>query len=562
MKARVFGFLAVVLAYSCTEYSSKDASPTFGEAFFSDEEKIEAYLNPTQPEGLISLDQDWIFLGKDSIPGIDREFPLLTGAEAIHLPHRLPYANHSFWYSKKTKLQPGILWIDADDGAQLWVNRSRLPRSSVGDFFEVQDSGQVELSIRAVNNAMAGGLRGVRWISFGEYETWDNRNSLLRDSIFLSRKTDLIADSSLHKKIEALSVEDRMKALDEYPLLMTEPVLLFDSKGGKFVRWLSEKPGKAVIRFSDGKEKEVESSEEVFTFFPEQEGELEFWILQEKSRFGPFKLKNPASNSIRKIAIWGDSQGGWATFHRIAIQIESRQADLSIGAGDLVNNGSDQLGYPRFLQKLSLMRTAQFLAPGNHDYDGFYEDLDPVEMKKHLFLDSETTYGVQIFDSLGVIRLDPNEHFPVGIPAGSGQRKWLEKVLESEVWRNLTWKLVVLHQPPFSQGWPDYHGEESIRLLLEPFFHRRLIDVVVAGHTHDYERLTRDFSGHPVTFLVVGGAGGGLEPEGKSADYPQMDTLIKQHHFGILEMQNGGLKWEVFGVEGGILDRFFIPKRE
>jgi hypothetical protein len=80
----------------------------------------------------------------------------------------------------------------------------------------------------------------------------------------------------------------------------------------------------------------------------------------------------------------------------------------------------------------------------------------------------------------------------------------------------------------------------------------------VAGHTHDYERLTRDFSGNEVTFLVVGGAGGGLEPNGKSSEFPKMDMLIKTHHFGILKVKKERLDWEVYGVEGEVLDRFVM----
>jgi hypothetical protein len=167
---------------------------------------------------------------------------------------------------------------------------------------------------------------------------------------------------------------------------------------------------------------------------------------------------------------------------------------------------------------------------------------------------------MQVLGPLAVITLDPNVNFPVSIPSETTQRTWFEEAMELEVWKAATWKMIVLHQPPYSQGWPEYHGEKSIQELLEPYFHRGLVDVVVAGHTHDYERLTRDFSGSEVTFLVVGGAGGGLEPEGKSSEFPQMDKLIKTHHFGILEVKKEGLNWVVYGVDGEVLDRYVIER--
>lgn len=236
-------------------------------------------------------------------------------------------------------------------------------------------------------------------------------------------------------------------------------------------------------------------------------------------------------------------------------------ADLSIGAGDLVNNGSEELCYPRFLQKLTTMEAPQLLVPGNHDYDGFYDDLNPRLMRKHLFRSQDSTYGMQVVGPLVILTLDPNVHFPVDLPEGSTQRQWFEQTMESEAWQEADWRMVVLHQPPYSQGWPGYHGEKTIRRLLEPYFHRGLIDLVVAGHTHDYERLSMQFSGHSVHFLVVGGAGGGLEPEGKSSEFPVMDKMVKQHHFGILEIKKEGIDWKVFGLEGEVLDRFSATKK-
>jgi len=551
--------LTFLVAQGCTSINSKNASPTFGEAFFSDESELESYFNPGVALKTTTLDSGWIFLGKDSIPGIEREIAVFENGESISLPHRLSFANHSFWYQTTVKLEPGILLIDADDGAQLWVNGKRVPRSERGEFFEIADSGQKELLIRAVNNAMAGGLRKVTWISQTDFLNVEKNKLEIRDSILAERKSRLMKDQDFSSKLVDLSHSEKNLLLEQYPILMTEPVLILGTDGKYFLRWVGEKTGASNLIFSNGTEKVVTSEDGVFSFEPAAT-ELEFSLFQEKSNLGDFTFLLPKTDSDLKIAVWGDSQGGWKTFHRIASQIETHQPDLSIGAGDLVNNGSDEFAYPRFLQTLSLMKTPQLLVPGNHDYDGFYEDLDAELMKKFLFREGDQTYGMQVLGPLAVITLDPNTHFPVSIPDETPQRTWFDEAMESESWKAASWKMIVLHQPPYSQGWPDYHGEKTIQDLLEPYFHRGLVDVVVAGHTHDYERLTRDFSGNSVTFLVVGGAGGGLEPEGKNSEFPQMDKLIKTHHFGILEIKKEGLNWEVFGVDGEVLDRYVIEK--
>jgi len=559
MNKLVILLFAFLFAVGCATTESKNASPNFGEAFFSDESQLEAYFNPAVALETVSLDSGWIFLGMDSIPGIERDITALDAGEAITLPHRLTAANHNFWYKTKVRLEPGVLLIDADDGAQLWVNGTQIPRSEREEFFEISDSGEKELLIRAVNNAMAGGLRKVTWISQEEFLTGEKRKLAIRDSISLERKSRLIKDQALFPKLADLSLAEKKIMLEDYPILLTEPVMILGTDGTYFLRWVSEKAGTARLTFPEGTEKEVKSENGVFTFEP-GEDELGFRLYQDKSNLGNFEFTIPKLENDLKIAVWGDSQGGWKTFAQIAKQIQMHQPDLSIGAGDLVNNGSEELAYPRFLQILSLMKTPQLLVPGNHDYDGFYEDLEPDLMRKFLFRGEEPTYGMQVLGPMAVITLDPNTNFPVSIPSGTPQRTWFEAAIESEAWKAATWKMIVLHQPPYSQGWPDYHGEKSIQELLEPYFHRGLVHVVVAGHTHDYERLTRDFSGNTVTFLIVGGAGGGLEPEGKNSEFPKMDKLIKTHHFGILEVKREGLNWGVFGVDGEVLDRYEIKK--
>jgi predicted phosphodiesterase len=288
---------------------------------------------------------------------------------------------------------------------------------------------------------------------------------------------------------------------------------------------------------------------------------LNFRISQEKSQFGSFNFSAPLPAEKVKLAVWADSQGGWKTFAQLVKLINSHQPDLSIGVGDLVSDGSEELAYPRLLSHVSGLSFPQLLIPGNHDYDGFYEDLNPQFFKKYIYGKDAKTFGLQLFGPVGLISLDPNENFPVEIKDASSQADWFHKTMLSEEWKSSPWKIIMLHQPPYSQGWPGYHGEKSIREFLEPYFHAGLIDLVISGHTHDYERLTREFSGNPVTFLIVGGAGGGLEPEGEDSDFPVMDRLIKKNHFGMIQADSVRLELEVFGLKGEKLDSLILRNK-
>ncbi|MDF2157260.1 metallophosphoesterase [Algoriphagus sp. CAU 1675] len=560
MRTFWIGCCALLLIQAC---QPKSTSPTFGEVFFSDGFQIGEYLDDGfSGENLFLLDSGWRYLGSDSIPGIEREFPgVMDTGEHILLPHRLSLPNHSMWYHWEGFLDQGVLIVDADDGVQVWLDGERVKRSPERELFEVKGAGKRSLILRVVNNAMAGGLRKIHWMKEENYWKWKNSLQVRRDSVLTRRKLDLLEDESLKDQLEKLSFEERGEILKSYPIVFTSPLLLLGTDGIPFLRWVSEQGGEARLVFQGGKEVKVQSQDGIFNYDLSKESSLSFELFQGKSHQGSFEFELPVAKDSVKIAIWGDSQGGWETFRKISEEIEKHQVDLSVGAGDLVNNGSEELAYPRLLQVLGEMKTLQLLVPGNHDYDGFYEDLKPKPMHAYLFKEKQKTYGLQFFGPLAVMTLDPNTFFPVSLPEGSEQREWMDKQLNSEKWASSPWKMVVLHQPPYSQGWPDYHGEESIRELLEPYFHKGLIDIVQAGHTHDYERWTGEFSGNRVHFLIVGGAGGGLEKEGMSSAYPEMDLLVKKHHYGIMNLKEDAIQLQVFGLGGEVLDEFRINKK-
>jgi predicted phosphodiesterase len=420
----------------------------------------------------------------------------------------------------------------------------------------------VQLQVRVINNAMAGGLRKVQWISRNDYSVLERHMSRAADSLHVLRKVQLLQNTKLKKSLLLRTWKQQKEALQPLPILLAAPNLILGADLRWFVRWVSEQPGEASVVLATGEAVLLTSTSGIFTL-PVSGKFIAFRLYQAAAYQGQYSFTLPKvdADSIR-VALWGDSQGGWRAFAQVAEQVKKVGVDLSIGAGDLVADGAEAKSYVSFLQVLSGMQSPQLLVPGNHDYDGNYDSLQPKALRAYLMRDSETTYGFHRIGPLAVMTLDPNAYFPVSLPAASAQREALEGVLASSDWQEASWRMVVLHQPPYSQGWPGYHGEYSIREVLEPYFHQGWIDLVVAGHTHDYERLQREFSGHAVHFFVVGGGGGGLEPEGIKSDYPVMDQLIKKHHVGILQLDKNQMRWSVLDLEGQVLDSLSLVKKQ
>jgi arabinogalactan endo-1,4-beta-galactosidase len=73
--------------------------------------------------------------------------------------------------------------------------------------------------------------------------------------------------------------------------------------------------------------------------------------------------------------------------------------------------------------------------------------------------------------------------------------------------------------------------------------------------------LTKEFSGNQVHFFNVGGAGGGMEPEGRMSDYPKMDRLIKKHHVAIAEVTDAVFVIRVLGSNAELLDELTLTKK-
>ncbi len=64
------------------------------------------------------------------------------------------------------------------------------------------------------------------------------------------------------------------------------------------------------------------------------------------------------------------------------------------------------------------------------------------------------------------------------------QALWLEKLMQSDAYRNARYKVVFMHIPPFYSN--DAHGSMHCRKLFSPLFDKYKVDLVVCGHTHVY----------------------------------------------------------------------------
>ena len=139
----------------------------------------------------------------------------------------------------------------------------------------------------------------------------------------------------------------------------------------------------------------------------------------------------------------------------------------------------------------------------------------------------------------------------VACKAGSAQETWLANDLATH--RN-TCTLAYFHQPLFSAG-------PTTNSAVRPFWndlYAAHADVVLNGHKHNYERLTKlNPSGAPATNgirEIIAGTGG--ENHSISAKLYPGTEASDGGHFGILEMtlQTGRYAWQFVSDKGAVID--------
>jgi hypothetical protein len=391
-----------------------------------------------------------------------------TTRQHVTLPHRVMAPDTALWYTQELELSSGrALLVDADDGAQVFVDTRRLDHYRRWFFVPDELTGRHRLTIRVLNNAMHGGLRRVTLV----------------DATTVPRAGQ--------------------------PTIATPP-------------------GFAPIdrRVAQGAE-----------------------------------LGLPPRTRPCAFTAWADSQSGWSTFSRIVTLMAQRPSAFTVGIGDLVSDGSDPENWPMFVETLKpLALTMPVVAiAGNHDYDGYYNDLR-ARLYEQWFGRPQATWFAWSCGPARFVALDMNREFPVGMSPESEQWRWLEAETQSAAWRSARWRVLLLHQPPWSKSWEGYEGDLVVRQIVERLVRARGLHVVLAGHSHAYEHLVRTVGDRQVHILITGGAGGGLEDVKANALSTPTERIAVRHHFLHAVADRDALTFTAIDVDGTTFDAVVLTR--
>lgn len=169
-------------------------------------------------------------------------------------------------------------------------------------------------------------------------------------------------------------------------------------------------------------------------------------------------------------------------------------------------------------------------------------------------------------------------------------RSWVEKDLKDS---DATWKFVTFHQPAFSCD--DYHAKEQRMRMLANVFQDNGVDVVFAGHAHNYQRtfplrfkpklidsipkmnvdgtvdgeviLDKQYDGSKevkprgIIHLVTGAGGAKLYDRSKVIECRFIDKFVAGlHSFTVCDVKGNALQVKQIAEDGTVIDSFKLSK--
>lgn len=279
-----------------------------------------------------------------------------------------------------------------------------------------------------------------------------------------------------------------------------------------------------------------------------------------------------SSPGRNRLVVIGDAGSGQPIQRRIADQMmkfhQRAPFDTVLMLGDNVYPDGNPRDFPLKIQAVyePFFRMGVRFKPvlGNHDVKGGFGDqqlalwkvppyyqfsLGPPENRVDFFALDTTA---MLTGTLGAYKKNPE----AGRRRAALQMQWLDQALAKSTARM---KVVYGHYPVYSSG---HHGfletiRHDFREQLEPVLKKHGVDLYLSGHEHHYER-TRPMGG--VTYMVSGAAGKSPRRTFPLTLHPR-EKVLSKNHFIAFEATRQGLTFQVYGLNGELLDYGAIPAK-
>lgn len=274
-----------------------------------------------------------------------------------------------------------------------------------------------------------------------------------------------------------------------------------------------------------------------------------------------FKTASNQPTDLRFV-VGGDCRSNSAQRDAVSVAMSKFNPDFVLFSGDFVTSGNDQAQWDSFFECLNSLwigknnRTIPIIpCIGNHEENAtnYYDQIALPGNEQWYSFDYGNYVHITVLDS----ETDPSGE----------QLNWLENDLAAH--ENYTWKFVLFHRPLFSPGqhgnWTE--GQE----YWCPVFDKYGVDIVFAGHNHDYERSKPiNYSASKTSpqnsylegtmYVVSGGWGAPLYTCGTNS---LTAFTASVYHFVVIDVfANGTLNLRAIDTQGETFDEVATSKTQ
>ncbi|MBL7696978.1 MAG: metallophosphoesterase family protein [Chitinophagaceae bacterium] len=277
----------------------------------------------------------------------------------------------------------------------------------------------------------------------------------------------------------------------------------------------------------------------------------------------------PVIGSQSSVRIWASGDFGDGSIN----QRDCYQAMLSVSKdhlpdawiwlGDNAYESGTEEEYQRNVfevyDRKFFQQTPIYPTPGNHDY----RDKRENGAKRIAYYDLFSVPAFYSFDygNVHLISLNSEEETKNGFTIAdstSKQIKWLKKDLETN---RQKWTIAYLHRPPYTSAGSHNSDKEMdlvrLRQNIVPILEKYGVDVLIAGHSHVYERIR----GNAGVVYLVAGSGGHIDNDGIGSPHPA--TIYSNSEIGgslLIDAVANCLTFRWVCADGKVRDEFSLHK--
>ena len=275
----------------------------------------------------------------------------------------------------------------------------------------------------------------------------------------------------------------------------------------------------------------------------------EYQITGPDIRSETFEFRTtPAETDEVRFIVYGDTRTQPQVHRKLVEQMRKHPVDFLVHGGDLVTRGDDYRQWgPQFFEPLKglVERVPIYIAKGNHEGRGgnFEKLLAPPGGENDFALD----YGPLHYFCLNNVSNSKSGSQLVG------------QIARDAATSRAPWKFVSYHIPSVNFGDHTSIWQQSRTL---PAFSEAGIDLVVAGHSHQYERfrpIAPPGKGSYVTYITAGGGGAPLAPVEPTPCHAYAAAV---YHFCLFHLRGGHLTMDTIDVDGRTIDHLDITKTD